>query len=221
MLFLLLKTKKSLHINQFSVKKSNFISSLPNKPNLFLAKLSPVFNRMLYSNGFLESKTNEIHLPGKEYLHITELLKCIYPNILKSIDNSNAMYLLPLSDEYSILILKKNIERFFISSVNTISYKYGDNLTRLFDLLSLSKIYRLNTLEENLCEHLTNHFDIEQWNKVELPIELRCHLLELFVKKQQIKLKDKQTKLKQLEDLSLKQKFEIQRLKSQLETDQQ
>jgi len=176
---------------------------------------------MLYSNGFLESKTNEIHLPGKQYIHIIELLKCIYPNILKSIDNSNAMYLLPLSDEYSILILKKNIERFFISTISSTSYKYGDNLTRLFDLLSLSKIYRLNTLEENLCEHLTNHFDIEQWNKVELPIELRCHLLELFVKKQQIKLKDKQTKLKQLEDLSLKQKFEIQRLKSQLETDQQ
>jgi hypothetical protein len=175
---------------------------------------------MLYSNGFRESKTNEIQLPGKQYLHIIELLKCIYPNILKPIDSSNAMYLLPLSDEYSILILKKNIERFFISTINSLSYKYGDNLTRLFDLLSLSQIYRLNKLEENICEHLTNHFDIEQWNKTELSIDLRCHLLELFVKKQQIKLKDKQTKIKQLEDLSLKQKFEIQRLKSQLETNE-
>jgi hypothetical protein len=173
---------------------------------------------MLYSNGFRESQTNEIQLPGKQYFHIIELLKCIYPNILKPIDNSNAMYLLPLSDEYSILILKKNIERFFISTINSSSYKYGDNLTRLFDLLSLSQIYRLNKLEESICEHLTNHFDIEQWNKVELSIDLRCHLLELFVKKQQIKLKDKQTKIKQLEDLSLKQKFEIQRLKNQLET---
>ncbi|CAF3389621.1 unnamed protein product [Rotaria sp. Silwood1] len=186
-----------------------------------LAKISPVFNRMLYSNGFRESKTNEIILPGKQYLHIIELLKCIYPNILKSIDNSNAMYLLPLSDEYSIVILKKNIERYFISTINSISYKYGDNLTRLFDLLSLSQLYRLNKLEENICEQLTNHFDIEQWNKIDLSIDLRCHLLELYAKKQQMKLKEKQNKLNQLEDLCLKQKFEIQRLKSQLEVNQQ
>ncbi|CAF0909885.1 unnamed protein product [Rotaria sordida] len=186
-----------------------------------LAKISPVFNRMLYSNGFRESETNEIILPGKEYLHIIELLKCIYPNILKPIDNSNAMYLLPLSDEYSIFILKKNIERYFISTINSISYKYGNNLTRLFDLLSLSQLYRLNKLEENICEQLTNHFDIEQWNKIDLSIDLRCHLLELYAKKQQIKLKEKQNKLNQLEDLCLKQKFEIQRFKSQLEINQQ
>ncbi|CAF2766953.1 unnamed protein product [Rotaria sp. Silwood2] len=185
-----------------------------------LAKISPVFNRMLYSNGFRESQTNEIILPGKQYLHIIELLKCIYPNILKSIDNSNAMYLLPLSDEYSIVILKKNIERYFISIINSISYKYGDNLTRLFDLLSLSQLYRLNKLEENICEQLTNHFDIEQWNKIDLSIDLRCHLLELYAKKQQMKLKEKQNKLNQLEDLCLKQKFEIQRLKSQSEINQ-
>ncbi|CAF3830252.1 unnamed protein product [Rotaria sp. Silwood1] len=185
------------------------------------SKISPVFNRMLYSNGFRESKTSEIILPGKQYLHIIELLKCIYPNILKSIDNSNAMYLLPLSDEYSIVILKKNIERYFISTINSISYKYGDNLTRLFDLLSLSQLYRLNKLEENICEQLTNHFDIEQWNKIDLSIDLRCHLLELYAKKQQMKLKEKQNKLNQLEDLCLKQKFEIQRLKSQLEVNQQ
>ena len=54
-------------------------------------------------------------------------------------------------------------------------------------------------------------------------MDLRCHLhvLELFVKKQQMKLKEKQTKIKQLEDLSLKQKFEIQRLKSEVETNTQ
>jgi hypothetical protein len=176
---------------------------------------------MLYSNGFRESQTNEIKFPGKQYLHIIELLKCIYPNILKPIDNSNAMHLLPLSDEYSIFILKKNIERFFISSINTTSYKYGDNLTRLFDLLSLSKLYRLNKLEENICEALTNHFSVEQWNKSDLPIDLRCHLLELFINKQQIKLKDKQTKLNQLEDLCLKQKFEIQRLKNETDNNLQ
>lgn len=175
---------------------------------------------MLYSSGFRESQTNEIILPGKQYLHIIELLKCIYPNILKPIDNSNAMYLLPLSDEYSIFILKKNIERYFISSINSISYKYGDNVTRLFDLLSLSQLYRLNKLEESICEQLTNQFDIQQWNKTDLSKDLRCHLLELFAKKQEIKLKDKQNKLKQLEDLCLKQKFEIQRLKSQLEANQ-
>lgn len=172
---------------------------------------------MFYSNGFRESQTNEIHLPGKQYLHMIELLKCIYPNILKSIDQSNAMYLLPLSDEYSILILKKNIERFFISTINSLSYKYGDNLTRLFDLLSLSQVYRLNKLEESICEHVINHFNLEQWNKNDLPLELRCHLLELFANKQQMKLKEKQIRLKELEDQTIRQKFEIQRLKNQLE----
>ena len=175
---------------------------------------------MIYSDGFRESQTNEIILPGKQYLHIIELLKCIYPNILKPIDSSNAMILLPLADEYSIFILRKNVERYFISTLNSTSYKYGDNLIRLFDLLSLSQLYRLTNLETNICEHLTNHFDVEQWNKNDLSTDLRCHLLELFVKKQQMKLKDKQNKLNQLEDLCLKQKFEIQRLKSQLEVNQ-
>lgn len=176
---------------------------------------------MLYSNGFRESQANEIHLPGKEYLHIIELLKCLYPNILKAIDNSNVMYLLPLADEYAILILKKNIERFLISTINSISYKYGDHVTRLFDLLSLAAVYRLSKLEESICEHLTSHFDIERWNKSELSVDLRCHLFELFANKQQMKLKEKQTKLKQMEDLTVRQKFEIQRLKSQLETNSQ
>lgn len=172
---------------------------------------------MLFSNGFRESKTNEIHLPGKDYSHIIELFKCVYPNILKSIDQTNAMYLLPLSDEYSIVILKKNIERFLISSINSLTYKYGDNRNRLFDLLSLAEIYRLNKLQESICEHLTNNFPMEDWNRKDLPVELRCHLLELFANKQQMKLKDKQTKFKQLEDQIVRQKFEIQRLTSQLE----
>jgi len=176
---------------------------------------------MLFSTGFRESKISEIPLPEKQHSHIIELFKCVYPNILKSIDSSNAIYLLPLADEYSILILRKNIERFFISTLNSTSHRYGDNISRLFDLLSLSQVYRLNKLEESICEHLTSHFDMEQWNKIELPIELRCHLLELFVKKQQNKLKEKQIKLKQLEDLSVKQKFEIQRLKNELENNQQ
>ncbi|CAF4138848.1 unnamed protein product [Adineta steineri] len=128
------------------------------------------------------------------------------------------MYLLPLPDEYSIFILKKSIERFFISTINSISYKYGNNLTRLFDLLTLAQLYRLNKLQENIYEQLTNHFDAEQWSKIDLLIDIRYHLLELFVKKQEIKLKDKQNKINQLEDVCLKQKFEIQRLKSEVES---
>ncbi|CAF1502687.1 unnamed protein product [Adineta steineri] len=128
------------------------------------------------------------------------------------------MYLLPLPDEYSIFILKKSIERFFISTINSISYKYGNNLTRLFDLLTLAQLYRLNKLQENIYEQLTNHFDAEQWSKIDLSIDIRYHLLELFVKKQEIKLKDKQNKINQLEDVCLKQKFEIQRLKSEVES---
>ncbi|CAF1034720.1 unnamed protein product [Adineta steineri] len=186
-----------------------------------LAKISPVFARMLYSDGFREFQTNEVILPGKQYDHIIELLKCIYPNILKPIDNTNAMYLLPLSDEYSIFILKKSIQRFFISTINSISYKYGNNLTRLFDLLTLAQLYRLNKLQENIYEQLTNHFDAEQWSKIDLSIDIRYHLLELFVKKQEIKLKDKQNRINQLEDICLKQKFEIQRLKSEVESSSQ
>lgn len=173
---------------------------------------------MLFSSGFRESATSEINLPGKQHHHIIELLSCVYPNILKPIDNGNATYLLPLADEYSILILKKNIERFLISATTAAAYKYGDNIARLFDLLALAQLYRLSKLEEHICEELTTHFDVEQWNRAELAVELRCHLLELFVKKQQAKMKEKQNKLKQSEDLCLKQKFEIQRLKSQLES---
>ncbi|CAF1521280.1 unnamed protein product [Adineta steineri] len=111
-----------------------------------------------------------------------------------------------------------NIQCFFISTINSISYKYGNNLTRLFDLLTLAQLYCLNKLQENIYEQLTNHFDAEQWNKTDLSIDIRYHLLELFVKKQQIKLKDKQNKINQLEDVCLKQKCEIRLLKSQVES---
>ena len=63
---------------------------------------------MITSDGFREYQINEIILPGKQYLHITQLLNYIYPNILKPIDNSNAMYLLPLAGTYSIFILHIN-----------------------------------------------------------------------------------------------------------------
>ncbi|CAF1442179.1 unnamed protein product, partial [Adineta steineri] len=83
------------------------------------------------------------------------------------------------------------------------------------------QLYRLNKLQENIYEQLTNHFDAEQWNKVDLSIDIRYHLLELFVKKKEIKLKDKQNKINPLEDVCLKQKFEIQRLKSEVESNLQ
>lgn len=172
---------------------------------------------MFYSNGFRESQSKEIPLPGKEYLHILELLKVIYPNILKPIDQSNALFLLPLADEYSILILKRNVEKYFLSSIGSMSYKYGDSFKRLCELLALAQLYRLTRLEESLCDHLTTHFAVQQWNRAEFSADFRCHLFELFVQKQDEKLKEKQTKLKQLEDSNLKQKFEIQRLKSQLD----
>ena len=169
---------------------------------------------MFYSHGFRESTSKEIALPEKKYDQILELLKCIYPNILKPIDNNNAIYLLPLAEEYSILILKKNIERYLLSTITVSSYKYGDNINRLFDLLSLAQLYRLNRLETEICQHLASNFPFEQWNKSDhLSIELRCHLLELHIQKLQNKLKEKQTKINQLEDLNVKQKFEIQRLK--------
>ena len=133
---------------------------------------------MITSDGFREYQTNEIILPGRQYLHITKLLKYIYPNILKPIDNSNAMYLLPLADTYSIFILTKNVERYFTSTLNSTAYKYGDNIIRLFDLLSLSQLYRLPKLETNICEHLTNYFDVEQWNKNGLATDLSCRFLE-------------------------------------------
>lgn len=190
---------------------------LDKKKSICLGQVSPVFSRMFYSTGFRESKSNEISLPGKEYSHILELLKVLYPNILKPIDQSNVLFLLPLADEYSILILKRNIEKYLISSVHSMSYKYGDSFKRLCELISLAQLYRLNRLEENLCEHLTTHFSFQQWNRNEFSSEFRCHLFELFVAKQEEKLKEKQMKLKQLEDSNLKQKFEIQRLKSQLE----
>ena len=186
-----------------------------------LGKVSPVFARMFYSSGFRESQTSEVHLPGKSYTQIVELLQCLYPNVLKAIDQSNAFYLLPLSEEYSIIILKKNIERYFLSSISTsMSFKYGSSVTRLFELLALAQLYRLTRLEEHICETMTTHFPPEQWNRTDLlAIEVRCHLLELFAGKQQVKLKEKQTKLKELEDLTLKQKFEIQRLKSNTSSD--
>lgn len=172
---------------------------------------------MFYSNGFRESQSKEISLPGKEYSHILELLKCIYPNILKPIDQTNAFYLLPLADEYSILILKRNIEKYLLSSINSISYKYGDSLKRLLELVALAQLYRLTRLEESLCDYLTTNFSVQQWNHSDFSAEFRCRLFELFVRKQEEKLKEKQMKLKQLEDSNLKQKFEIQRLKSQLQ----
>lgn len=188
-----------------------------------LGKVSPVFARMFYSNGFRESQTSEVHLPGKSYSQILELLRCLYPNVLKPIDQSNAFDLLPLSEEYSIIILKKNIERYFLSSISSgtsTSFKYGSSVTRLFDLLALAQLYRLTRLEEHICDTLTTHFPLEQWNRTDLlSIEVRCHLLELYAGKQQIKLKEKQTKLNELEDLTLKQKFEIQRLKSNASVD--
>ncbi|CAF3185659.1 unnamed protein product [Rotaria socialis] len=73
---LIVEDKKIFAHKSILVKNKSYFSHLLNRrKQSFLAKISPVFSRMLYSHGFRESQTNEIIFPGKQYLHIIELFK--------------------------------------------------------------------------------------------------------------------------------------------------
>ncbi|CAF1289099.1 unnamed protein product [Didymodactylos carnosus] len=193
-----------------------------------LAKVSPVFNRM-FCSGFKESSAKEITLPDKKYEEIVELLQCLYPNILKPVDAENAQVLLSLSEEYGILILKKQIEKYFITVVtnshDSTKTNYGNALKlkieNILNLLILAQIYRLNKLELEIIEFLSAYDDeqLEKYDvyKQQLDIDFKFKVLKLFSKKQQDKLKEKTIKLKELEDKCTRQKFDIVRLTNELD----
>ncbi|CAF3314153.1 unnamed protein product, partial [Rotaria socialis] len=63
---LIVEDKKIFAHKSILVKNKSYFSHLLNRrKQSFLAKISPVFSRMLYSHGFRESQTNEIIFPGK------------------------------------------------------------------------------------------------------------------------------------------------------------
>ena len=131
-----------------------------------------------------------------------------------------------LSEEYDILKLRILAENKLIQKISEFSGNqmklYGKAIENQLDTITYSLIlsykYRLKKLRNECISQLAKHFSVQMmeknafYQKIEHNDKLEIMSKKLSLFEEKIAIKDK--KIKQLEDENLKQKFEINRLKS-------
>ena len=106
---------------------------------------SPVFEAMLSSN-FKEKSAHEIPLPEKKADEIEQLLENIYPDRECCITKENCLFLLTLSFEYQIDLLKVRCENYICSWRNRDMTK-----DEAIEVIVLSQKYPLNDKTVQAC----------------------------------------------------------------------
>lgn len=132
-----------------------------------------------------------------------------------------------MSEEYTILNLKKSVENIFIKNLQAdtksktkkfYGNKINEQLEYAINLINLSTRYRLNKLLAECVNYISEKFDKSQLEKSTefktLDLNIKLDVLNKKIDTLEEKLKTKDTKLKQMQDELLKQKFEIQHLKN-------
>ncbi len=170
-----------------------------------------------------EKNESLIRLPGKKLEDILELLKIIYPNCMKEIDELKLESLLELSEEYDMRKMQLLIEKQLIKKLNNQKKVklYGKSiemhLNYYLNMIYLSDRYRLQGLKKECIDYVSLTFEKKLiLNKSGLLLDYDNSVLIEILSKQidllEEKLKAKDLKWKQMEDDLLRSKFEIQRL---------
>lgn len=158
-------------------------------------------------------------------------MQSIYPhfiplNLINKQLETNSERLLQLSDEYHITSVKILIEKSLISQLTQQSWLkkplYGkaidDRINYVTSLLNLSDMYILKRLRAECLECLSNNFTKTQLESNGLFMELDSNnRVEIYGRKLDLleeKLKQKDERLKKMQDECLKQKFELKNLKN-------
>jgi hypothetical protein len=143
------------------------------------------------------------------------------------IQESKLQSLLELSDEYCMSGLKALIERHLIRIVTEISTSknlYGKSLTdrldNLIELINLAGVYQLKKLKNECVQSIAVRFSKKQCEQsihfASLDLDIRASIFGRRVDLLEEKLHQSELKLKQLNDVNLKQKFEIRHLEVSL-----
>lgn len=197
----------------FKIKYKNHFTGF-----LVLGTVSPVFKKMLTSN-LKESQENLIYLPDKKLDDILILLKMVYPNYPKDIEENQVQILLELSEEYLINNLKLIIEKYLIKKVQDLSKSklYGKEIELqiefLVDLINLSLNYNLKKLIVSSTESLAIKFNKSQlessskFNELHDSIKLKVYSKKIDILQE--KLNSANDKLKQNSDANLRKKYSI------------
>ncbi|KAK3589071.1 hypothetical protein CHS0354_008721 [Potamilus streckersoni] len=116
-----------------------------------LALASPVFSCM-FTSEFREKYEKEIHLPGKSYQTIEDLLRFMHPGIELKLSDDTAFRLLPLAEEYQIDLLKKNCEEHLVNRLETSTYTSVDFLIKCMEVSEKCRLQKLLELCMNKFE---------------------------------------------------------------------
>ncbi|XP_045178426.2 BTB and MATH domain-containing protein 38-like [Mercenaria mercenaria] len=119
---------------------------------------SPVFRAMLEGD-YQEKTMSEIPLPGKIYEDFVEFLKCIYPDKLKKVTETNSYQLIPLAHEYQVKKIEKRCEKVFIQTVRK---KHTIDVTELYRHIQLSETFALEDSKE-VCIYLASENKLAQF----------------------------------------------------------
>lgn len=140
---------------------------------------SPVFNKMLTAD-FKEKDAQEINLPGKKAFDVEAFLRCIYPDIMEEIDNTNVYRVLPLAEEYQCHKLKEKCENYLVHMV----YEKGKPLKPAIRCMLMSLTYDLKKLLEASADVLSEKYlSTLERNWGEIPKEGRLKMCMERIKK--------------------------------------
>ncbi|XP_045206736.1 uncharacterized protein LOC123558977 [Mercenaria mercenaria] len=72
----------------------------------------------MFLNDFIERNEMTVRLPGKSYDDFLEFLMCIHPAVLKPIDESNAVRMVPIADKYQVPSIAAKFQRLMKKVMN-------------------------------------------------------------------------------------------------------
>ncbi|CAF1116575.1 unnamed protein product [Didymodactylos carnosus] len=155
-----LMTRELLRTGKFSDVKIKVGSKEFNVHRCILASCSEVFERM-FSIDMLEKQTNIIEINDISDDIIEEMLRYIYYNDIKYLDQ-NALDLLYVADKYAI----ENLRNVCIKSlINSITYETAA------EMLIRANIYNSKLLKDNILTFIKTYskdvFQTEQWKQLE------------------------------------------------------
>lgn len=93
----------------------------------FLRYVSPVF-RAMFEHELEERKTRTVKLPGKTYADFLEFLLCLLPDTQKPVDNTNALRICAIADEYQCPIIIKKCKEVMVVMLSEVTETNPNNM---------------------------------------------------------------------------------------------
>ncbi|KAH3857266.1 kelch-like protein 23 [Dreissena polymorpha] len=114
-----------------------------------LAFASPVFSCM-FTAEFREKSEKAITLPDKSYIAVRDMLSYLHPGVEFTLSRDNVFSLIPLAEEYQLLILKTACEDFLVKHIGNQCCPVPKFLVKCLEVAEMNSLYALHAKSSEL-----------------------------------------------------------------------